>query len=156
VLAGGVILANYGDGAEGKGASNSVVAIKPGDRTGRSHELLYTIPKSSAPYVTTICTAGNLAFLWGDGGIVTCIDVPTGNIHWRQRVGGIYYSSPIRVGDRIYGTSTEGEVVVLAASADYRLLGRNSLGEPTSATPAIADGKMYLRTQSHLMSLGGK
>ena len=98
-------------------------------KMAQTAELVYSLPKSSAPYVTTICTAGDLGFLWGDSGIVTCIDIPTHQQHWRQRVGGIFYSSPIRVGDRIYGTSTEGEVVVLAASADYRLLARNPLGE---------------------------
>ena len=156
VLASGLILVNQGDGAEGKGGSNSVMAIKPGNREGRIPELVYTIPKASAPYVTTMCTAGDLAFLWGDGGIVTCIDVPTGKNHWRQRIGGIFYSSPIRVGDRIYCTSLDGDVVVIAASPEYKLLARNSLGESTCATPAIADGRMYLRTASHLMSLGGK
>jgi outer membrane protein assembly factor BamB len=155
VIADGLILANTGEGSEGKG-NNSVYAVHPGSKEGAKAELLYSLPKSSAPYVTTICTAGDLGFLWGDSGIVSCIDIPSGKIHWRNRVGGIFYSSPIRVGDRIYGTSTEGEVDVLAASADYRLLARNPLGEGTCATPAVSDGVMYLRTQSHLMSLGGK
>ena len=156
VLADGLILVNQGDGAEGKGGSNAVMAIKPGNREGRLAELAYTIPKASAPYVTTMCMAGDLAFLWGDGGIVTCIDAPTGKTHWRQRIGGVFYSSPIRIGDRIYCISLDGDVVVIAASPEYKLLARNSLGEGTCATPAIADGKMYLRTASHLMSLGGK
>jgi outer membrane protein assembly factor BamB len=97
-----------------------------------------------------------LAFLWGDGGIVTCIDAPTGKIHWRERIGGIFYGSPIRVGDRIYCISLDGDVVVIAASPEYKLLARNPLGEASQATPAIADGKMYLRTLSHLISIGGK
>jgi outer membrane protein assembly factor BamB len=77
-------------------------------------------------------------------------------VHWRERVGGIFYGSPIRVGDRIYCTSLDGDVVVLAASSDYKQLARNPLGEGSQATPAIADGKMYLRTLSHLISIGGK
>jgi outer membrane protein assembly factor BamB len=155
VLADGLILANCGEGQEGKG-NNMVVAIKPGSKDGSPFQLLYTIPKSSAPYVTTICTAGDLAFLWGDGGIVSCIDVLTGKVHWRQRVGGIFYGSPVRVGDRIYCISLDGDVVVLAASPEYKQLARNPLGEGSQATPAIADGKMYLRTLSHLISIGGK
>ena len=77
-------------------------------------------------------------------------------IAWRERIGGIFYGSPVRVGDRIYCISLDGDVVVLAASAEYKLLARNSLGEASQATPAIADGKMYLRTLSHLISIGGK
>jgi outer membrane protein assembly factor BamB len=45
---------------------------------------------------------------------------------------------------------------VLAASSEYKLLARNPLKEGSQATPAIAGGKMYLRTLSHLISLGGK
>ncbi len=58
-------------------------------------------------------------------------------------MGGIFYSSPVRVGDRIYCISMDGDVVVLAASPEYKLLARNSLGEGSQATPAIANGKMY-------------
>ena len=155
VIADGLILANTGEGSEGKG-NNSMYAVRPGSKDGTDAKLLYSLPKSSSPYVTTICTAGDLGFLWGDNGIVSCIDIKTGEPHWRQRVGGIYYSSPIRVGDRIYGTSTEGEVVVLAASGDYRMLARNSLGEGTCATPAIANGVMYLRHAVALDVAGGQ
>ncbi len=58
VLADGLILANCGEGQEGKG-NNKVVAIKPGRKDGQPYELVYSIPKGSAPYVTTICTAGD-------------------------------------------------------------------------------------------------
>ena len=44
---------------------------------------------------------------------------------------------------------------VLAAEKQFRKLGRNPLGEPSRATPAVSGGKMYLRTFSHLISIGG-
>ena len=73
----------------------------------------------------------------------------------RERVGGEFFGSPVRVADRIYCISRRGEMVVLAASDNYKLLGRISLEEPSHSTPAIADGVMYLRTSGHLFSLGG-
>ncbi len=152
VLAGDLILGNCGEGS----GNNTVVAIKPSGKKGDKPAVVYTLDKTSAPYVTTLCTAGNLAFLWGDKGIVTCIDVNNGKVHWRERVGGNYSGSPVRVGDRIYCISAEGDVVVLAASPEFKELGRSSLGETCRSTPAVADGKMYLRTQSHLVSIGGK
>lgn len=96
-----------------------------------------------------------LVFLWSDKGIVTCLDAATGEEHWRERVGGNFFSSPIIINGKLYNSSDTGEVVVLAASKQYQLLARNSLGEATRATPAIAGGRMYLRTFSHLLSLGG-
>ena len=97
-----------------------------------------------------------LVFLWSDRGIVTCIDGPSGKIHWRERVGGEYLGSPVRIDDRIFCMAKSGEMVVLAATEQFRVLARIGLGEPSHSTPAVSGGVMYLRTLSHLMSLGGR
>ena len=62
----------------------------------------------------------------------------------------------MRVADKIYGISEDGEVVVLAAEKEYKLIGKMPLGEDSHSTPAVSGGRMYLRTYSHLFSLGGK
>ena len=62
--------------------------------------------------------------------------------------------SPVHVGGRIYCISREGAVFVLAAAGTYELLARNPLGELSFATPAVAGGRMYLRTFHHLISIG--
>jgi outer membrane protein assembly factor BamB len=147
VLAGGLVFGSTGVGAGG----NYVVAVRPGPDA----EVVYKVPES-APYVPTPVAHGDLIFLWWDNGIVTCLDAATGEKHWSQRVGGSYSGSPVCVGGRIYCISDDGEVVVLAAEKEYRELGRSSLGEPSRSTPAISGGRMYLRTYSHLISLGGK
>jgi outer membrane protein assembly factor BamB len=153
VLASGLIWGSCGEGA----GNNSVVAIEPGDKNGRKPSVEFSVgPRSLWPYVPTMVAAGNLVYLWGDGGIVTCVDARTRRELWRQRVGGTYYASPIRIGERIFGISTTGEVVVLAAAPEFKELARNQLADDTHATPAIAEGKLFLRTQTRLMSLGGK
>jgi outer membrane protein assembly factor BamB len=145
-----LILANCGEGS----GNNNVVAVRPGNAAGREPELAYKIDRTSAPYVPTMVAHGSLVFLWGDRGVVTCIDGKTGKIHWRERVGGNYSSSPLRVGQCVYCASSDGEVVALAAADTFKVLGRSSLGEATRATPAIAGGRMLLRTESHLMAIG--
>ena len=89
------------------------------------------------------------------GNTVTCVDVESGKSLWTKRVEGNYFASPVRIGDRIFGVSDIGEVVVLSATKDFKELGRNPLGEETHSTPAISGGRMYFRTYSHLISLGG-
>jgi outer membrane protein assembly factor BamB len=153
ILAGGLIWGSCGEGA----GNNSVIAIKPGNRSGVDAKEAFALRrKSTWPYVPTMVAAGDLVFLWGDGGIVACIDARTRKELWRNRVGGTYYASPICVDNRIFGISTKGEVVVLAAAPTFQELARNQLGDETHATPAVADGKLFLRTQTKLMSLGGK
>lgn len=94
-------------------------------------------------------------FLWADDGVVSCLRVPTGELVWRERVDGAFYASPIWVDGRLYNVSKAGEVVVLAAEDTFQVLSRVPLGESSYATPAVAGGVLYLRTCSHLFSLGG-
>ena len=97
-----------------------------------------------------------LVFIWSDKGVVTCIDGPTGKVHWRKRVGGAYLGSPVRIGDRIYCISNAGEVVVLAAAKEYELLAGIDLGEESHSTPVPSGDVLYLRTLSHLIAVEGK
>ena len=110
----------------------------------------------SAPYVPTLVAKNDLAFLWSEQGVVTCLDADSGDVLWQKRAGGNYYGSPICIADRLFCISTDGEVVVLAAAPEFAELGRNQLGEGSHSTPAVADGVLYLRTFSHLFSLGKK
>jgi outer membrane protein assembly factor BamB len=146
-IAAGLVFASCGSG----GGGNYVVAVRP----GKQPEEAYRFEKQ-APYVPTSVVRGNLLFLWGDAGIVTCLDAPSGETIWQKRVGGNFSGSPVRVGEHLYCVSAEGDVVVLAAKPQYELLGRVPLGEVCRSTPAVAGGKMYLRTESHLYSLGNR
>jgi len=152
VVCSGLIFTSAGSGGGGK----HMVAIKPGDPArGTGAEIAYKLD-GSLPYVPTSVAHGRLLFTFADSGVVTCLDAPTGEVLWRERIGGNYFGSPVRVGERIYCTARDGQMVVLAASGQFKLLGRISLEEPSNSTPAVADGVMYLRTYSHLMAIGGK
>jgi outer membrane protein assembly factor BamB len=149
LLAAGTIFASNGGGTAGK----YLVAAQPGiPEQAVPAKILYRV-KEACPYVPTPVAKWPLVFLWSDRGVATCIDGPTGKVHWRQRIGGDYLGSPVRVGDRIYCIARSGEIVVLAAADTFQLLARIDLGEGSNSTPAVADGVLYLRTVSHLMSL---
>lgn len=148
----GMLFASNGGGTAGK----YLVAVRLGAATKDAPpQVAYRI-KDAVPYVITPVARWPLVFLWTDRGVVTCIDGPTGRVHWRQRLGGEYLGSPVRVGDRLYCMSRGGEMLVLAAADKYNLLARIPLGEISNSTPTLAGGVMYLRTLSHLMALGGK
>ena len=143
-----MLFATNGAGNAGK----YLVAVRLPTAKGKLPEVVYRI-KEAVPYVPTPVAKWPLVFLWTDRGVVTCIDGPTGKVHWRQRLGGDYLGSPVRVGDRIYCMSRAGEMLVLAAADHYKLLARINLGEPSNSTPTLDGNVMYLRTVSHLMSL---
>ncbi|NQU25871.1 MAG: PQQ-binding-like beta-propeller repeat protein [Candidatus Nealsonbacteria bacterium] len=148
----GLVIGGFGHGISGV----RWVAVRPGPRAaGFTPALVYDLKKSVPLVPTPLIHRGRL-FLWGDDGVVSCLNVADGEAIWQQRVGGSFYGSPVCVGDRLYCIAKDGTVVVLAASDKYKVLARVPLGEPSFATPAISGGVMYLRTRSHLFSLGGK
>ena len=105
--------------------------------------------------VPTPLVKGGRLFFWGDDGVVSCLRVATGETVWRERIEGEFYASPVWVDGYLYNVSKKGDVVVLAAGDLFQVFHRIPLGKPSYATPAVAGGVMYLRTSSHLFSLGG-
>ncbi len=151
IIAAGLIIGACGSG----GGGNFVAAVRPAEPAKQAKpEIVYKITHS-APYVPTSISMENRLFLWGDGGIVSCVNASTGEIKWQERVDGNYFSSPVWVDGRLFGISTRGVVVVLDASDQFKVLARNALGEEAESTPAIAKGRMYIHTLKHLVSIGG-
>ena len=87
---------------------------------------------------------------------MSCVKATTGEVKWQERAGGDFFSSPVCVDGRLFCVSKSGEVVVVPATDRFEVLARNPLGELTHSTPAIAGGRMYIRTSQHLVSVGGK
>jgi outer membrane protein assembly factor BamB len=152
LLADGLIIAACGSGEGGI----YLVAARPGDpAANRKPELAYTV-RQAAPYVPTSICVGPLLFLWSDDGVVSCLRAASGELKWQERLGKHFFSSPVCVDARLFGVSTAGEVVVLAASDHFQMLSRYPLGETTHSTPAVAGGRMYIHTAKHLISIGGR
>jgi outer membrane protein assembly factor BamB len=151
VVAGDLVLGTCG----WLGVRQEVVAVRPpGPAAENKAKEVYRVTRS-APLCTTPLVVGDLLFLWGDGGTVTCADLATGQVHWRERVAGSYYASPVCAGKYLYNVSREGDVVVLAAAKQFEEAARNPLGEGSHSTPAVAGGRMYVRTFTQLLSVGG-
>ncbi|MEZ6123517.1 MAG: PQQ-binding-like beta-propeller repeat protein [Planctomycetaceae bacterium] len=151
IEAGGLIFGSTGSGAY---SANYIVAVKPGPKA----EVAYKIANSSsfkAPYVPCLIADGDLVFCMYDRGFASCIDAGTGKVHWIERTNAALSGSPVRIDNRIYCVDEEGTVWVFAASAEYQLLGKSQLGEPSMATPAVANGRIYFRTHGHLICVGG-
>ncbi|MFV1966052.1 MAG: PQQ-binding-like beta-propeller repeat protein [Pirellulaceae bacterium] len=153
IEAAGLIFTSNGSGGY---SSNFAIAVKPGP----DPQLAYTLKNSStfkAPYVTCLLPMDRWVFAIYDRGYVSCIDAATGEVQWLERIRAAFNASPVRVRDKIYCMDEEGTVWVLAANPEkLRVLAKNPLGEPSRSTPAISEGRMFLRTYSHLICVSGK
>jgi outer membrane protein assembly factor BamB len=134
--------------------SGPYLAIRTGGSgdVSQSH-VLWRVP-SGAPYISSILFYQDLVYMANGLGIVTCVDGESGKKVWQQRVGGIYSASPVAGEGRVYLLNESGETVVLQAGRDPKILSRNSIDERVVASPAISNGKFFIRTDTHLVCVG--
>jgi outer membrane protein assembly factor BamB len=108
-------------------------------KTGRG------VPRMPSPLLV-----GELLFLLGDSGVMTCFEAQTGKEVWQERIGGEHVASPVCVGGRIYCFAQDGKAAVLKAGPTFEVLARNKLDAGLMASPAISNGALFLRTKTHL------
>lgn len=150
VVIGQLVFATSGGGGGGK--ESAAVRIPENGETPR----LVHRPRRSLPYVPSPAAAGNRLFLFADGGVVSCLKAGSGGKVWSERIDGEFFGSPIVVDGRLYAMTKEGVLIVLAAADEFSELARVDLGEPANATPAVADGVLYLRTARHVTAFGAR
>lgn len=152
VISDRIIVATCGEGGRGV----RLAAVKPPSADTSDAAEVYALERGIASYVPTAVVHDGLLFLFHDQGTVSCLRGGTGEVLWSEKPAGRYYGSPVCIDGRLYCITVDGDVVVLQAGSVYELLAVNALGEKSHATPAVANGRMYLRTFSHLISIGGR
>jgi outer membrane protein assembly factor BamB len=88
-------------------------------------------------------------------GQVHCIQVSTGEILWTENLGK-QYSSPVLANGLVYMPNDEGVITVIKPGTEFKMVAQNSIGEGMNASPAISNGKIYLRGDKHLFCIGLK
>jgi outer membrane protein assembly factor BamB len=141
------------------GRAGPTLAIRPGGRgdVTRSH-LAWTSPRGS-PFVPSPILVGEYLYTVNDmASIVTCLEAATGRTVWQGRLGVArregFSASPVSVDGKVFFTNDDGETFVLRAGPTFDLLHVNAIGERTLASPALVDGRWYIRTDRHLVAIG--
>ena len=138
-----------------RGYRNSdYMAIKPGGRGDVTATHVLWQAASGASYVPSILYYDGLLYMTNEVGVVTCADARTGERVWRHRVEGVFFASPVAADGKVYMVSETGETYVLRAGREPVVLARNDLGERFLASPAIAQGRIFLRSDRTLFSVG--
>jgi outer membrane protein assembly factor BamB len=127
----------------GKTASDSVVW----SRTGRGS------------YMPTPLAYGGLLYVLGNNGVFDAYRLKTGEEVYRQRlpaIGSGYSASPVAADGKIYLSSEDGDILVVSAGPEFRVIATNATGESLMATPALADGVMYVRSSTGMLFAVGR
>lgn len=113
-------------------------------------EIAWKYDRGVSNQPSPILVGNELYFVSDSGGIVTCVDAQTGDVHFRERVGGNFSSSPLHANGKIYFHSREGDTSVLQAGKKFKVLATNKLDGDLMASAAVDGDALILRTDKAL------
>jgi outer membrane protein assembly factor BamB len=134
---------------------NIIQAVKGGglgDVT-KTHVLWNLDPKTPSNLASPLFYNDRL-YIVKSGGLASCYDTRAGKALWeRSRIGnfGDYFASPVAAAGKVYIAGKNGFIVELEDGPELKVLGKHDMGEEIIATPAIADGRMFIRTRENLI-----
>jgi hypothetical protein len=151
----GLVTAEEWTVARGLGVGEfGAIALRPSAASGRLDPAAVTWRvKKNLPYIPAPLVYRGVFYMVKDGGIVSSLDPETGKLLKQGRSPealGEYYASPVAADGKVFLASGEGKVTVLKAGGEWDVVQVNDLGEEIRATPALAGGKIYVRTRTAL------
>ena len=152
--------------ASGRGPERPIFVIRPGSKGDitlakdqTSNAAVAWSKTGRGSYMPTPLAFDGILYVLANNGVFDAYDLKTGQEIYRQRlepVGSGFSASPVIADGRIYLSSEDGEIIVVAAGREFKQLAVNSMGDLLMATPAISDGVMYVRSASALFAVGNK
>ena len=135
---------------------NVILAVRPGGRGDVTDTHVVWESRRHIPEIVSPLFYKDYIFTVRNGGIFTSFDAKTGKPLKTGRVsgGGAYYSSPIAGDGKVYLTNQRGEVTVVSAEGDWKILWKANFGDEVYATPAITESRIYFRTTKNLFCFG--
>ena len=136
------------------GGGNIIQAVRGGGKgdVTKTH-LKWNLDHTAPSNISSPIVVGKQLFVVKKGGISSSFDAATGKTQWlkkRIRNFGNYYASPVAGDGKIYVTGENGFLVVLQQGESLKVLAKNDMGESCIATPAIANGRIFVRTLTKL------
>jgi outer membrane protein assembly factor BamB len=142
--------------AEPSGSSSNA-STDAGPESGTAGRAIPWWHERLGNYMQTPLVLDGLGYFCFDNGVLTVLDLATGERVYQERLGrGTtgFTASPIAGDGKVYLTSEDGEVYVVAAGRNFELLGTSELGEQSMASPAVVEDRILFRGRSHLVAIG--
>ena len=160
----------YGGGlvvvASGRGPERPIFVVRPGARGdltlpdgATSSEAIVWSRTGRGSYMPTPLIYKGILYVLANNGVFDAYELSTGKELYRERlpnIGSGFSASPVAADDKIYLSSEDGDVIVVAAGPVYKHLGTNSMGELLMTTPALSERVMYLRSAASLFAIGAE
>jgi outer membrane protein assembly factor BamB len=128
----------------------AVRAFKLGGRGDMTQSNLVWEQKKFVPMIPSLLWADHLLYSVKEDGHAMCMDDADGKIVWQQRLDGTYSASPLYADGKMYFLNDNGNTTVIEAGREFKRVATNELNEPCQASIAASDGRLFIRTESHL------
>jgi len=144
-------------------AAGLVMAVSPSDeltaiRADGAGDVTDTHVAWSAnegvPDIVSPLATDRFVYLLTTGGILTCCSIDDGSVVWEHDFESEFRSSPVLAAERIYLTNTSGTTFIIRVGDTFEQAGRCELGEPVDSSPAVMDGRIYIRAKKHVYCIG--
>jgi outer membrane protein assembly factor BamB len=114
------------------------------------------LPAKEASYVPSPIAADGRFYVVSDLGLLMCLDAKTGKRLWMEQLGRHHSASPVLVDGHLFFPDYFGNTFVVKPGPKFELVAKNVLSEKTFASPAVAQGQMFVRTVDHLICIGAE
>jgi outer membrane protein assembly factor BamB len=134
-------------------AENSLQAVRLNGRGDVTATNVIWKYQRAIPQLPSVLAYRGDIYMISDNGVLTILEAATGNLRRQVRLNGVsaaYFASPVAGDGKVIFVSNNGAVTMVRAGGDYEVLSNAQFDETTFATPAIADGRLYIRTASRL------
>lgn len=139
------------------GPSGPILAVRPGGKGDVADSHVVWKHAAGGPYVTSPLVYRGRLYIHSRAGVLTCYRAASGKELFKKRLEGRFTSSGVGGAGKIYLTNEAGRTWVLAAADEFKLLSKNDLNAGESlASPAIADGSLFIRCGRELYRIGKK
>ena len=137
-----------------QGMRQPLLAVRPGGdgRRGRD-EIVWRSELGTSDSPSPVVW-GELLFMVTNDGILRCLDAISGRLYWKERIKGGYRASLLAAEGRVYLLNLDGLTTVVSASQRFQRLTENPLQDETVASPAVSDGKVFIRGRKWLYCVG--
>lgn len=130
-----------------------LLAIRPNGSGNVTKTHIAWRSTDGAYYVPSPICAGEYLLTTNTSGQAYCFEAATGRILWDRSLGR-QYPSPVLVDGLVYIPNDDGVVNVVRPGSAFELIAQNAIGEKMNASPAVSDGRIYLRGEKHLFCIG--
>jgi len=133
-----------------------ILGVKPDGLGNITQTHIVWRTNKGVSYVPSPISEGDYFVIVSDSGIASCFHAATGQQYWNERVGPHAHSSIVSANGLVYCTTDNGATTVIKPGPTFEVVAQNAIGEPCFSSPAISDGKIFVRGAKHLFCFAAR